>query len=400
MSKIAHLSAAVIKDSRGDATIEVTLASDIGHSVKASVPQGKSRGSYEAASIDARFAVKSVEQFIFPAIRGIDPALQEKIDEAMCALDGTPNKSRLGGNAILAVSIGVARLAAAHAGMPLWRYLRNLSGISEGHGFPRLFVNVINGGLHAKNNLDIQEYLVIPRARRIEDAVLFSKKIYGATKTFFETREKGEIPVGDEGGFMPSFKNNEEPFAVLAEVLRRMEATDEADFGIDAAASNIRMEKGALTSLYERLIGTYGLLYIEDPFTEDDFGSFAELQHRFGAKTKIVGDDLTVTNIERMRRAKKHESVNGVIIKPNQVGTVTEAIRAVRLAREWGWQVVVSHRSGETLDDFIADFACGVGADGFKLGAPKPAERMAKYDRLIAIEKEASHRKRRIGLDG
>ena len=388
MPKIARCSATVINDSRGEPTIEATLVSEGGESVKASVPQGKSKGSYEAASLDAASAVHSITETIAPALLGYDPTDQEKIDRVMCDLDGAPAKSRLGGNAILAVSIAAARLGASARGIPLWRHLRNQVQVPTGAKFPRLFVNVINGGLHAKNNLDFQEYLVIPRAEGMAEAMDFSKRIYAETKAILEERGGGDAPVGDEGGFMPRFKSNEEPFEILTEALSRMEGKGAADFGLDAAASNVHMERDKLFSFYEGLIEKHHLMYLEDPFSEDDFDSFAEFNKRFGAKTYITGDDLTVTNIARMRRAHERGSVGGVIIKPNQVGTVTEAIAAVRQAREWGWYVVVSHRSGETMDDFIADFAYGVGADGFKLGAPMPPERMAKYNRLLAIEKE------------
>jgi enolase len=389
MAKIASGSARVINDSRGESTIEVTLEDDAGFSVSASVPQGKSKGSYEAASVDAPRAVSNVVDEIVPKIRGMDAGDQEKIDAAMCALDGTPNKSRLGGNAILAVSIAAARLGARAAGIPLWRFIAHHAGFPwKPKKFPKLFVNIINGGLHAKNNLDFQEYIVIPRAAHMSEAVNVSKEMYKAVGAILEAREGKKIPIGDEGGFMPSFKDNGEPFEVFTEALKTVKAKGGADFGLDAAASNIKMEKGKLAAWYERFIEDYKLVYLEDPFPEDDFASFTNLAENYGSKTRITGDDLTVTNVERMKIAHEKKSVNGVIIKPNQIGTISEAMKAVRQAREWGWWVVVSHRSGETMDDFVADFACGVEADGFKLGAPFPPERMAKYNRLLAIEKE------------
>ncbi|MEK7612449.1 MAG: phosphopyruvate hydratase [Patescibacteria group bacterium] len=390
MNKIVSLKGSVINDSRGLPTVALEIVSSNGMRVSASVPQGKSVGAYEAFVEKPEIAVWNIRDIIAPAIIGMSPNDQERIDEKMCELDGTHEKSRLGGNAILAVSIAVARLAAHERNIPLWKHIRNLSGcvVSE-FSFPRLFVNVIHGGLHANNNLDFQEYIVIPRAQTLGSSIDAAQKIYLETKFLLEHRHGNHaLPMGDEGGFAPNFSNNEEPFQILHAAAENIGLADRMDYGLDAAASNVHIRKEKLLSLYEDFAYRQHLSYIEDPFFEEDFVSFRALQKKLGTK-RILGDDLTVTNIKRMKRAHSEGAITGIVIKPNQIGTVTETIAAVRQAKEWGWHIVASHRSGETLDDFIADFAYGVGAYGLKLGVPRAPERIAKYNRLRAIEQEA-----------
>ena len=353
------------------------------------MPQGKSVGSYEATTFPAAVAVKNIEKFVSPRLKKFDPAKQKEIDEFLIKLDGTATKKRLGANAILAVSIACVKAGAYEADKLLWKHIRNLSGLNAGKEWqaPRLFVNVINGGLHAGNNLDFQEYLVVPKAKSVKEAVDVILKLYsGLSDYLIKLKGKSAVNVGDEGGFTPNFKDNLEPFYVLDKVARKLRVESKIDFGLDAAASDVSLSASKLNSIYKKLESKFHLFYLEDPFGEDEFGKFAKLKETLGGKVLIAGDDLTTTNLARMEEARNKSSVNAVIVKPNQIGTVTESIEAVKLAYEFGWQVIVSHRSGETNDDFIADFAWGVRALGLKLGAPARGERIAKYNRLLEIE--------------
>ncbi|MEK7076943.1 MAG: enolase C-terminal domain-like protein [Patescibacteria group bacterium] len=388
---IQSLKARKILDSRGKWTIEVKLITDHQLPVTSSVPQGKSTGSYETQYAPPDVAVRNIEKIIAPRLRGKDPTKQKEVDDLLIKLDGTPNKKRLGANATLGASLACARAGALSKNIPLWKHIRHLSGLKisqkQKEAKPRLYINVINGGLHAGNNLDIQEYLVIPKTKNIAEAVEVGTAFYHALGEYL-ARIKGNTAqnVGDEGGYAPRFKDNIEPFRILKKVAHELHMANKIEYGIDAAASNIKKSKMFLASFYRELKNDFGLFYLEDPFGEDDFYDFAELRKKLG-NTLIAGDDLTTTSTMRMERAREAKSVNAVIIKPNQIGTVSEALAAVRFARENGWAVVASHRSGETNDDFIADFAYGVAADGLKLGAPARGERIAKYNRLLEIER-------------
>lgn len=392
--KIKSLSARQILDSRGQWTVEVSLETKEGIRATASVPQGKSTGSSEARALPAKQAVRNVNERIAPKIKRGDFKDQTSLDVFLCRLDGTPSKEKLGANAILPVSIAYARIAALAKHVPLWRFIRaNMRGdlAIKGHlACPRLFINVINGGLHAGNNLNFQEYLIIPRCRTIAESVDVGVKLYHALGDALEkVKGKNAVNLGDEGGFAPNFKDDTEPFHILRSVANKLHLEKKIDFGMDAAASDIaKMSDKKMAGIYVKLVRDYGLIYIEDPFSEKDFLAFAALNLHFKDRVWIAGDDLTTTNVHNIRKAHAEESLNAVIIKPNQIGTVTEAYDAVRLARKYRWEIVVSHRSGETDDDFIADFAYGVGADGLKLGAPARGERIAKYNRLLQIETE------------
>ena len=390
MAKISRIGARQILDSRGKYTVEVSLSMSDGQEVTSSVPQGKSTGSREARAIEAGRAARNVEKIIGPRLKGRNPLGQREIDEFLIKLDGTPLKKRLGANAILGTSMAVARAGALAKKVPLWRHLRSLSGLSVPRGAaPRLYINVINGGLHAGNNLDFQEYLVIPKAKTIAESVRIGTAVYHSLGSYLaKAKGKGALNIGDEGGYAPDFKNNAEPFAILKKVVRSLKLDKKIDFGMDAASSGVGISDKKLAGLYVRMRKEFNLFYLEDPFGENNFSGFAEIHKLFGAGVLVAGDDLTTTNTARMRLAEANRSVNAVIIKPNQIGTVGEALDAVRLARKFGWAVVSSHRSGETNDDFIADFAYSVGADGLKLGAPARGERVAKYNRLLEIESE------------
>jgi enolase len=395
--KISSLSGRPILDSRGQWTVEVSLTLQNGVHATASVPQGKSTGATEARALPAAAAVRNINTTIATRIIHKDFFDQAAVDEFLVRLDGTPGKSRLGANAILAISIAFLRATARTKKIPLWKHIRDVYGIwvdpTATTLYPRLFMNVVNGGLHAGNNLHFQEYLIIPRSRTFRESIDIGTAIYHALgMALVRAKGSGASNLGDEGGFAPNFKNDLEPFKMLRAVAKKLKLDKKIDFGIDAAATDIKgPSRQQLNNAYKKLIKEYAPLYIEDPFSENDFKNFATFMAAnagTGANVKsklwIAGDDLTTTNTDRMELAKK--SVNAIIIKPNQIGTITETLNAVRLARQYRWAVIVSHRSGETNDDFIADLAYGVAADGFKLGAPARGERVAKYNRLLEIE--------------
>lgn len=402
--KISSVKAYPVLDSRGQWTVQAALTLQNGARAVASVPQGKSTGATEARALPIAAAVRNVNTTIATRIIHKDFLDQAAVDEFLVRLDGTKTKSHLGANAMLAVSIAFLRANALSRKVWLWRHIRDVYGVWVDPIAktlrPRLFMNVVNGGLHAGNNLHFQEYLIIPRARTIGDSIDIGTRVYQALGAAL-VRAKGNdaANLGDEGGFAPNFKSDLEPFQLIRTAARKLKLDKKIDLGMDAAATDIKgLSRQQLGNAYKKLIKEYSPLYIEDPFPENDFKNFAVITAANnvparGAKNTpplwIAGDDLTTTNTDRMEMAHAKKSVNAVIIKPNQIGTVTEALNAVRLARAYRWAVVVSHRSGETNDDFIADFAYGVAADGFKLGAPARGERIAKYNRLLAIEVEA-----------
>lgn len=394
--KIKSLSARRILDSRGQWTVEVTSETKDGIRVIASAPQGKSTGSSEARALPTEQAVQNVNKRIAPWIKRKDFQDQVSLDAFLCELDGTSSKAKLGTNATLPVSVAFARVMAKQKEIPLWKYIRAQAGngaMAKGTlAHPRLFINVVNGGLHAGNNLDFQEYLVIPKCRTIAESVDVGVKLYHALGDALERiKGKNAVNLGDEGGFAPNFKNNTEPFQIIKSTAKKVHLENKIDLGMDSAATDIKkMNDKKLEDVYIKLVRDSNLIYIEDPFNEKDFLAFAALNLHFKGKIWIAGDDLTTTNVRNMKKAHAEESVNAIIIKPNQIGTVTEALNAVHLARKYGWAIVASHRSGETDDDFIADFAYGIYADGLKLGAPARGERIAKYNRLLEIESRES----------
>lgn len=428
--KIRTLTARPILDSRGMWTVETTLELANGVRATASVPQGKSVGSAEARPLPAPIAARKINNVIAPKLKRVNLHAsrdgtaggrneQAALDALLIRLDGTGFKSNLGANAILATSIAFARASAETNNVPLWKYIRDIYGVpvhaSRDLAHPRLFINVINGGLHAGNNLDFQEYLIIPKCSTIRKSVDIGTQVYHALgETLARAKGKTATNIGDEGGYAPNFKDDLEPFRILRMVVKKLKLVKKVDFGMDAAATDIKkVRHKELESVYVKLLREEDFIYLEDPFNEEDFLSFAALTMHYGAGSAerargggrgmrgthgkdraprwIAGDDLTTTNAHRMERAHAENSVNAVIVKPNQIGTVSEALDAVRTARKYGWAVVASHRSGETNDDFIADFAYGVGADGLKLGAPARGERIAKYNRLLEIEAGETH---------
>lgn len=388
--KIKKILARQILDSRGDWTVEVELELKSGVKARASVPQGKSVGAREAAAVPVDQAVQAINKTIAAAVTKHEFADQRALDDFLIKLDGTPAKTRLGANAILAVSTAFARACAVESGAPLWKHLRKTFGVkSKPKKLPRLFINVINGGLHAGNNILFQEYLVIPRAEKFSEAVDLGRQVYFGLRQYLENNfGERDVNVGDEGGFAPNFSDELEPFVILARVVRQLALKDKIDFGADVAANNVNYEAKMLADIYKDLRQGFGVIYLEDPFREDDLLNFSELTKKFGDTVLIAGDDLTATNMKRMAEVCAAGAANAMIIKPNQIGTVTEAWDAAALAKSWGWEVVASHRSGETNDDFIADFAVAIEAFGLKLGAPARGERVAKYNRLLEIEGE------------
>lgn len=393
-SRITKCEAREINDSRGRPTLEIFLAAGE-FSTSARVPSGKSTGSREAKElrdadgIGLKKTLEIFEQEIIPAVVG-QSVVSEKIDAVLLALDGTKDKSRLGGNSIIGLSFATERLEAKIKEVPLWKHISEKMDIEP--SFPKLFMNMINGGAHANFRLPFQEYIVVIDGKDQRRAYESGLEIFDCLGESIRS-EFGEVPMGDEGGYSPRIDSLEKPFTLLSEV-----ASGENTFlAIDAAASeffkdgsynilNNSLSAEELLSLYSDLVKKYPLRSIEDPFAEDSMSDFASLVKNEGSNILVVGDDLTVTNPDDIRKVAESGAANAVIIKPNQVGSLTETYEALRLARSAGWQTIVSHRSGETEDDFIADLAVGIGAYGIKAGAPIPAERRVKYSRLIAIQ--------------
>jgi enolase len=413
-TRIKSVKARQVLDSRGNPTVEaeVSTAAAVG---RASVPSGASKGKLEALELrdgDAkRFhgrgvekAVSNVVKLIGPKVRGLDASEVGEVDGAMVKLDGTPNKSRLGANAILAVSMAAARAAALSKSISLYSQLKR----RRTYSMPVPMMNVVNGGEHAGNDLAIQEFLIEPvGAKSCTEAVRMGAEVYQSLKEVLIARYgRGAINVGDEGGFAPQLSITRDALQCVREAVSKA-GYAEADvrLGIDAAASTFYSEKtrkysvdgeamewGDLEDFYAALRDEFGLLTIEDPFQEDAFDSFSSITKRLGKKTKIIGDDVYVTNVARIKHGIEMKATNAVLIKLNQIGTVSETIDAVDMARRVGWSVVVSHRSGETEDPFIAHLATALGSDFIKTGAPARGERIAKYNELLRIEEELGSR--------
>ncbi|MEK7567697.1 MAG: phosphopyruvate hydratase [Patescibacteria group bacterium] len=385
MAEIAALNTREIPDSRGEKTIEVKVILSDGTSASASVPHGKSCGSGEAVYVSTPQAIKNVEEKISQGLMGFDIENHKEIDRKLIELDSTDNKSNLGANSVLAVSIATLRAGAVSKNIPLWKHIREIYDFPDVKSNPKFLANVINGGLHADNNLDFQEYMIIPRADSIKESTEIVFRFFNLLKENLISRFGEEVlKLGDEGGLAPNFKDNLEPFEILKEIADK-DFVGQIDFGIDVAGSDVNKSKEELFSTYRTLRDKYDILYLEDPFAENDFESFAELKREWKEGRFLVGDDLTVTKTSKLIEAKEKQAINGVIIKPNQIGTVSEAVKTIKKAKEFGFGVFVSHRSGETNDDFIADLAYATDATGIKLGSPSKAERLAKYNRLLVI---------------
>ncbi|MCF7860226.1 phosphopyruvate hydratase [Patescibacteria group bacterium] len=413
--KIQAIKALEILDSRGVPTISAEVILENGVKASAAVPSGASTGSYEAVELrdddKNRYhgagvlrAIANVENIIAPALIGQEVDRQAEIDAIMIALDDSGNKAKIGANAMLAVSLACARAAAINANQPLYQYLSKFNPQFKGkYKLPMPMMNVLNGGKHANWATDIQEYMIIPvGANNFAEAVRMCAEIYQSLKKILKDKQYA-INVGDEGGFAPAFKNNEEAFQVLAEAVAaaNYELGQDIAFGIDAAATefyhdglydlkkeNKKLNSQELIAFYQKLSAAHPIISWEDVLAEDDWQGFQEFTKAFSAHAQIVGDDLYVTNVERLERGLQEKSTNSVLIKLNQIGTLTETVAAINLARKHGLTSVVSHRSGETEDTFIADFVVAMGTGQIKTGAPCRSERTAKYNRLLAISSE------------
>jgi len=413
--KISSIRAQEILDSRGNPTIECITILEDGSEGWAAVPSGASTGKYEAVELrDAdpkRYngqgvlkAVSNVNNVLSKIVVGREAGDQEKLDKKMIEADGTENKSKLGANAILSISMSVARAQAVSEKKPLYQYLSKLNPDHNGSfTMPIPEMNVMNGGKHGNWASDIQEYMLFPiGAKSIVEAVRMNAEIYINLKTILK-KKKYSIGVGDEGGFAPQFKSNEEPFQLMSEAIlgAGYKLGVDVSFGIDAAATEffdngkyILNKEGKTLSGKEfglflhELAGKYPIISMEDIFAEDDWATYKLFTANDAGKTQIVGDDLYVTNVKRLKRGIAEKSTNSILIKLNQIGTVTETVDAILLARKNNMSAVVSHRSGETEDPFIADFVVALGTGQIKTGAPCRSERTAKYNRLMRIERE------------
>lgn len=415
-SHIRSIAAHEILDSRGNPTVEAVVQLGSGMRASASVPSGASTGQYEALELrdhdERRYggkgvltACRNIQSIIAPTLRDVDVRDLTAIDEAMIALDGTPNKSHLGANATLAVSMACARAGALASGQGLYVFLRHALQFSEErYLLPTPMLNILNGGRHADNGLDFQEYMIVPNAPTFHEKLRIAVEVYQHLGTILHERGFGTL-VGDEGGFAPRLQSNTTPFELLTEAVHAAGYTLDHDvkFAIDAASSEFydaktqqytlaldakKLTSDKLTDLYKLLATSYPLISIEDGLADDDWSGWEHLTATLGEKIMLVGDDLLVTNATRLDTALARHVANAVLIKPNQIGTVTETARTVALAQRHGYTVVVSHRSGETTDAFIADLAVAVNAPYIKTGSVARSERSAKYNRLLAIEDE------------
>ena len=411
--KVSKLFARQVLDSRGNPTVEVEAYFN-NVKARAIVPSGASTGKYEALELrDAKKeylgksvtkAVDNVNKIISKKIVGMEFLNQKAVDDALIALDGTPNKSKLGANAILGVSMAVCRLASKIKQKQLYEYIAEIAGTSvKSYSIPVPFANVINGGKHAGSSLKIQEFMITPvYAKDFKDAARMTAEVYHTLKKIVEEKYgKGATNVGDEGGFAPQLTTPEQALDLLVEAIKKAGYNGKMKIAIDAAASefydsksgNYVMDKAyskdEMVEYYLRLIKAYPIATLEDPFDQDDFESWAKLTARVAKlKVPIIGDDLLVSNPQRIKMAIEKKLCSALLLKVNQIGTVTEAITAAKDATSAGWIVMVSHRSGETEDTFIADLAVGLGCGHIKLGAPCRTERVAKYNQLLRIEED------------
>jgi enolase len=405
VSAIARVHGRQILDSRGNPTVEVEIELGSGARGRAAVPSGASTGAHEAVELrdaGAAFggkavtkAVANVNGEIADAVRGVDAADQRALDERLIELDGTPNKGRLGANAILGVSLAAAKAAAADAGTALFRYL----GGDEARTLPVPMMNVINGGAHADNSIDLQEFMVVPvAASTFAEALQVGAEVFHSLKALLH--ERGHATnVGDEGGFAPNLGSSEEAIQVIVEAAERAGHGDRIAVALDPAATEFydggayrfegrELDGAAMGRFYEELAERFPLVSVEDGVAEDDWESWRALTERLGERLQLVGDDLFVTNVDRLRRGIGERVANAILIKVNQIGTLTETFDAIALARDNGYAAIMSHRSGETEDTTIADLAVATNVGQIKTGAPSRSDRVAKYNQLLRIEEE------------
>lgn len=408
MATIASVKARQILDSRGNPTIEVDVMCDDGSLGRAAVPSGASTGEHEAIELrdnvkkkylgkGVEKAVKNVNKTIAPKILGMEVTSQRSIDEIMIGLDGTPNKSKLGANAILGVSLAAARAAADSLWIPLYRYLGGVTA----NTLPVPLMNIVNGGAHADNNLDIQEFMIVPIGfTRFSDAIRAGVEVFHNLKSILS--KKGySTSVGDEGGFAPSLKSNEEAIECISEAVVKAgyKFGSEVALALDAASSEFykngkytvegkAIGRDALIKIYGDWIKRYPIISLEDPLAEDDWKGWQMITKELGDKVQIVGDDIFVTNTKRFERGIREGIANSILVKVNQIGSLTETLEAIRMARNAGYTYVISHRSGETEDSIIADIAVATNSGQIKTGSASRSDRIAKYNQLLRIEEE------------
>lgn len=421
MKTIKRIKGRQILDSRGNPTVEVDVILDDGTLGRAAVPSGASTGSHEAVELrdgdPSRFqgkgvlkAVNNIDKIIAPAVLGMPALKQEAIDQTMIELDGTPNKGKLGANAILGVSLAVAHAAANSKGMPLYRYL----GGKEAYLLPVPMMNILNGGKHAEDSIDLQEFMVVPAgAKSFGQALQIGSEVYHALKNVLKKR-KANTAVGDEGGFAPSLATNREAVEVLLIAIEAAGYKPGRDcfIALDPASTEfykngkyvlakegVSYTSSGMIDYYSKLVADYPIISIEDGMAEDDWAGWKLLNEKLGSKIQLVGDDLYTTNKERLSRGIKEHASNSILIKLNQIGTLTETLEVMSMAKNVGWTSVVSHRSGETEDTTISDLAVARNCGQIKSGAPCRSERVAKYNRLLRIEEELGKKAKYAGRE-
>lgn len=407
MVRIQKVFGCEILDSRGNPTVSATVQLTDGTMGTAAAPSGASTGKFEAIELrdgdQRRYggkgvlkAVRSVSEIISPALEKVPSLTVREIDHVLCKLDGTPNKAHLGANATLAVSMAAARAIAAHYRMPLYRFL----GGAVAYQLPRPMMNILNGGAHAGNNIDIQEFMIVPTgAPNFREGLRWCAEITHTLGQQLKARGLS-TGVGDEGGFAPDLESDEAAIEAVLEAVEKAGYGGKVQLALDAAGSEWAQENGRyrlpkrgkeldtedMIEYWENLVQKYPILSIEDPLGEEDWQGWAEMTRRLGDKVQLVGDDLFVTNSECLRQGMDEGAGNAILIKPNQIGTLTETLDCIELAKQGGYKTIISHRSGETEDTFIADLAVAVNAGQIKTGAPCRTERVAKYNRLLRIE--------------
>lgn len=413
---IDDLNAIQVLDSRGNPTVQVTVRLESGIEGMAMVPSGASTGSFEAVELrdgdmqsynglSVYKAIENVNKKISKALIGCNVFNQLEIDEKMIKLDGTVNKSKLGANSILGVSLAVARAAANSLNIPLYKYIGGING----KVMPMPMMNVLNGGKHANNNLNIQEFMIVPvGGKNYREIMQMGVEVYKVLKEILKKKNL-VTSVGDEGGFAPNLENDEEAIELLLEAINKAGFKEKKDFelALDVASTEMHLEakkinkegyyfwktdeyktKAEMIDYIVDLVNKYPIYSVEDGLAEEDWKAWKELTKKIGNKVQLVGDDLFVTNPERLIKGVKEEVANAILIKPNQIGTLTETLETIRLAKKNNYKTIISHRSGETEDTFIADLAVGVNAMQIKTGAPCRTDRVAKYNRLLNIEEE------------
>jgi len=423
--EINAVTAREILDSRGNPTVHVRVALAGGQTGSAAVPSGASTGTHEALELrdgdKTRYggkgvlkAVSNINNVISPALKGLSAASQSAVDRRLIELDGTPNKANLGANAVLGVSLAVAHAAAAVAGLPLYQYLADAYQATRNrYTLPVPLMNILNGGKHAADSTDLQEFMVAPAgARTFRDALRMGAEVYQALKQVLQ-KQGGNTNVGDEGGFAPSLPANKDAVEVILQAIEKAGYRPGKDcfIALDPASSELykdgkyllardrlTLDSAGMAAFYEKWVAQYPIVSIEDGMAEDDWTGWQLLASKIGHKVQLVGDDLYVTNVQRLAEGIRRQASNSILIKLNQIGTLTETVDAIRMAQKAGWTAVVSHRSGETEDTTIADLCVSLQTGQIKAGAPCRSERTAKYNRLLLIEEELGTKAQYAGL--